>query len=277
MRIKLHGTRGAYPTSSKETRKLGGNTSCIEIIENNERLILDAGTGILEIDFDSYSTADRIDILLTHLHMDHIQGLGFFKPIFDPSKEIHIWGPGGSSYPLKDRLNKFLSPPLFPVMLRDIPSKLVIHELPNKPFQIGCYTITSKFICHPGPTVGFRIEVASKAVAYIPDHEPMLSRPHLFKEDNWISGFDLCANADLLIHDSQYSKEEYKHKVGWGHCTMKIAADLSKRAKAKRLVMFHHDPAQKDADRVKLFKEFKSTNSYDFPIELAVQGHKIKI
>ena len=104
MKIKLHGTRGAYPTSSKETQKLGVNTSCIEIIDESERLILDAGTGILEIDFDSYAASKRVDILLTHLHMDHIQGLGFFKPIFDPQKEIHIWGPGGSSYPLKDRL-----------------------------------------------------------------------------------------------------------------------------------------------------------------------------
>ncbi|WP_297693991.1 MBL fold metallo-hydrolase [uncultured Eudoraea sp.] len=277
MRIKLHGTRGAYPTSSKETRKLGGNTSCIEIIEGNERIILDAGTGILETDFDSYRTADRIDILLTHLHMDHIQGLGFFKPIFDPNKEIHIWGPGGSSYPLKDRLNKFLSPPLFPVMLRDIPGKLVIHELSNEPFKLGKFLITSKFVCHPGPTVGYRIQVGSKSVAYIPDHEPVLNKAHLFKEDKWISGFDLCTNTDLLIHDSQFNREEYEKKVGWGHCTMEIAAELSKRAKAKRLVMFHHDPAHTDKYTSKMFTNFMNTNTFDFPIELAVQGHEIEI
>lgn len=277
MRIKLHGTRGAYPTSSKETRKLGGNTSCIEIIEDNERLILDAGTGILEIDFDSYSSANRIDILLTHLHMDHIQGLGFFKPIFDPNKEIHIWGPGGSSYPLKDRLNQFLSPPLFPVMLRDIPSKLVIHELPNEPFKLGKFLITSKFVCHPGPTVGYRVQMGSKSVAYIPDHEPVLNKAHLFKEDKWISGFDLSHNADLLIHDSQFNREEYEKKVGWGHCTMEIAAELSKRAKAKRLVMFHHDPAHTDKFRSEMFTNFMTAHTFDFPIELAVQGHEIEI
>ncbi|WP_299159073.1 MBL fold metallo-hydrolase [uncultured Eudoraea sp.] len=277
MKVKLHGTRGAYPTSSKETRKLGGNTPCIEIIGENERLILDAGTGILNIAFDKYNNSDRIDILLTHLHMDHIQGLGFFKPLFDPNKEIHIWGPGGSSYTLKDRLNRFLSPPLFPVMLRDIPSKLIIHELPNKPFKLGKFLITSKFVCHPGPTVGYRIEVGSKSVTYIPDHEPILSNPHLFKEDNWISGFDLCNNTDLLVHDSQYSPEEYEDKVGWGHCSMEIAAELSARANAKRLVMFHHDPAQTDKDRSNIFKKFMSTHTYDFPIELAVQGHEIEV
>jgi len=277
MRIKLHGTRGAYPTSSRETQKLGGKTPCIEIIEKNERLILDAGTGILNIDFDSYYTSVRIDILLTHLHMDHIQGLGFFKPIFATNKEIHIWGPGGSSYTLKDRLNRFLSPPLFPVMLRDIPSKLVIHELPNEPFKLGKFLITSKFVCHPGPTVGFRIQFGSKSVTYIPDHEPMLSSQHLFKEDNWISGFDLCKNTDLLVHDSQYSSGEYENKAGWGHCSMEIAAELSARARARRLVMFHHDPEQTDRDRTKIFRKFLSTHRYDFPIELAVQGHEIEV
>jgi phosphoribosyl 1,2-cyclic phosphodiesterase len=277
MKIKLHGTRGAYPTSSKETQKLGGNTSCIEIIEEGERLILDAGTGILEIDFDSYAASNRIDILLTHLHMDHIQGLGFFRPIFDPQKEIHIWGPGGSSYPLKDRLNKFLSPPLFPVMLRDIPGKLVIHELPNEPFKLGKFLISSKFVCHPGPTVGYRIQAGSRSVAYIPDHEPVLNSPRLFKEDRWISGFDLCKNADLLVHDSQFNREEYENKVGWGHCTLEIAAELSKRAGAKRLVMFHHDPAHTDEYRSAMFTNFMTTHTYDFPIELAVQGHEIEI
>ncbi|MGB5228895.1 MAG: MBL fold metallo-hydrolase [Eudoraea sp.] len=277
MRIKLHGTRGAYPTSSKETQKLGGNTPCIELIAGEERLILDAGTGILNIDFDSYYTSDRIDILLTHLHMDHIQGLGFFKPIFDPKKEVHIWGPGGSSYPLKDRLNRFLSPPLFPIMLRDIPCKLVIHELPNKPFKLGKFLISSKFVSHPGPTVGFRIQVGSKSVTYIPDHEPILCSPQLYKEDKWISGFDLCKNTDLLVHDSQYSPGEYENKVGWGHCSLEIAAELSARAKVKSLVMFHHDPAHTDTDRTKIFKKFINTHTYDFPIELAVQGHEIEV
>jgi phosphoribosyl 1,2-cyclic phosphodiesterase len=277
MKVQLHGTRGSYPTSSRENQKLGGNTPCIEVIEEDERLILDAGTGILEIDFETHYTSERVDILLTHLHMDHIQGLGFCKPIFDPKKEVHIWGPGGSSYPLKDRLNRFLSPPLFPVMLRDIPCKLVIHELPNEPFKLGKFLITSKFVCHPGPTVGFRIQAGTKTVTYIPDHEPILSNPHLFKEDKWISGFDLCKHTDLLVHDSQYSLEEYVAKVGWGHSSIDIAAELAERAGARRLVLFHHDPARTDADRSLLFKKFMNTHTYDFPIELAVQGQEIEV
>lgn len=277
MRIKLHGTRGAYPTTSKENQKYGGNTSCIEIIDGDERLILDGGTGILEIDFDTYYKADRIDILLTHLHMDHIQGLGFCQPLFDPQKEVHIWGPSDNTYSLKSKLNRFLSPPLFPVVLRDIPCNLVIHELPNTPFPLGKFIITANFISHPGPTLGIRIQCGSKTVTYIPDHEPVLGKSHLYEGDEWISGFELAKNTDLLIHDSQYSEEEYQNKVGWGHCSLDIAAELSSRAHAKRLVLFHHAPNHTDIYRTEMFENFKKTHNYDFPISLAVQGDEFVV
>ena len=158
MRVRLHGTRGAYPTSSVENQTYGGNTPCIEIIDGSQRMILDAGTGILEIDFTRDYPGNRIDIFLTHLHMDHIQGLAFCKPLFTPGKEVHIWGPGGSSEPLINRLNRFLSPPLFPIPLRDVPSKLTVHELSEASFAFGDFEITTEFISHPGPTLvtGYR-------------------------------------------------------------------------------------------------------------------------
>lgn len=277
MKIKLHGTRGAYPTSSKENQKYGGNTSCIEIIDGDDRLILDGGTGILEIDFDTYYKADRIDILLTHLHMDHLQGLGFCKPLFNPQKEVHLWGPSDSTYSLKSRLNRFLSPPLFPVRLMDIPSKLVIHELPITPFTLGKFKITAGFISHPGPTMGFRIQCGSKTVTYIPDHEPILGKSHLYEGDKWISGFDLANNTDLLIHDSQYSEEEYQNKVGWGHCSIDLAAELASRTHAKHLILFHHDPNHTDAQISEMFENHKKTHDYDFPVSLAVQGDEIEV
>lgn len=277
MKVKLHGTRGAYPTSSITNQTYGGNTPCIEIIEGEDRLIVDAGTGILGIDFDSHYKSDRIDILLTHLHMDHIQGLAFCKPLFNPNKEVHIWGPGGSPESLQARLNRFLSPPLFPIPLRDIPSKLVIDELPNTPFNSGKFTITTEYISHPGPTVGFRIECGSKTVTYIPDHEPVIGKSHLFPEDEWVSGFKLAYQSDLLIHDSQYTKKEYRNKVGWGHSSLNIAAEFCSRTAAKRLLMFHHDPGHTDAQRTQMFDEFMQNNHYEFPIELAVQGQEIEV
>lgn len=277
MKVKLHGTRGAYPTSSATHQTYGGNTSCIEVINGEERLIVDAGTGILGIDFDTYYKADRIDILLTHLHMDHIQGLAFCKPLFDPSKDVHIWGPGGSPESLKTRLNRFMSPPLFPISLRDIPSKLIIQELPNTKITIGNFVITTAYISHPGPTVGFRIQCGSKTLSYLPDHEPVIGKSHLFPEDEWVSGFDLAFQSDLLIHDSQYSKKEYRNKAGWGHSSMEIAAEFCARTSAKHLLLFHHNPEHADDERTRMFQSFMRSVKYDFPIELAVQGQEIAI
>ncbi len=277
MKVKLHGTRGAYPTSSANNQILGGNTSCIEVINEDERIIVDAGTGILGIDFNTFYTSDRIDILLTHLHMDHIQGLAFCKPLFNPNKEVHIWGPSGSPESLTTRLNRFLSPPLFPIPLRDLPSKLILEELPNTTFTLGNFRLTTEYISHPGPTVGFRIQCGDKTLAYLPDHEPVIGRSHLFPEDEWVSGFRLAHQADLLIHDSQYSTEEYKNKVGWGHCSLDIAAEFCARTEAKHLLMFHHDPAQSDAQRTQMFEKFMQKGDYNFPIELAVQGQEIEV
>jgi len=277
MRVRLHGTRGAYPTSSVENQTYGGNTPCIEIIEGSQRMILDAGTGILEIDFNRDYPENRIDIFLTHLHMDHIQGLAFCKPLFTPGKEVHIWGPGGSSEPLINRLNRFLSPPLFPIPLRDIPSKLSVHELSEEPFTFGDFEITTKFISHPGPTLGYRVKSKSRTLAYIPDHEPIIGKEHLYSEDEWVSGFDLALNADLLIHDSQYSKAEYPGKIGWGHSSLEMAAEFCSRTQAKRLILFHHDPAHPDTFRTKMYEDFVRGTHYSFPMELAVQGTEIEV
>ncbi len=277
MKIALHGTRGSYPTSSTDHQQLGGNTSCIEIIDGDERLIIDAGTGILGINFDQDYPKARIDILLTHLHMDHIQGLGFCKPLFDPGKQVHIWGPGGSTQSLQARLNRFLSPPLFPIPLRDIPSDLHVHELPNTPFKLGKFTVTTEFISHPGPTVGFRVTSGIKSIAYMPDHEPMVGKQHLFPEDSWVSGFDLAYKTDLLIHDSQYTRGEYWKKIGWGHCSLDLAVEYAARLQAKKLILFHHDPTQSDTEKTRIYQKYLQNHNPGFPIELAVEGQEIVV
>lgn len=277
MKVKLHGTRGSYPTSNAENQAFGGNTPCVEIIGGEDRIILDAGTGILGIDFESNYKGERLDILLTHLHMDHIQGLAFCKPLFNPRKQVHVWGPRDGGDSLKARLNQYLSPPLFPIPLRDIPSQLHIHELTNSTMQLGSFEIRAEFISHPGPTLGYRVRHGGKAVCYLPDHEPVIGSAKLYPEDSWISGFALAHEADLLIHDSQYSKKEYKSKHGWGHSSMTMAARFCERARAKRLVLFHHDPAHTDEQIHKMFKKLMGKKDYDFPIELAVQGQEIEV
>src|SRR5262249_36281029 len=146
---------------------------------------------------------ERVDVLLTHLHMDHIQGLGFFAPLFRPVGEVHVWGPPSTTMDLRSRLARYLSPPLFPVRIRDLEARVMFHDVPGEPFDVGPFRVTAAAVLHPGPTVGYRIEEAGAILAYLPDHEPALGGTPF--ERRWTSGFDLAADADLLIHDAQYS------------------------------------------------------------------------
>lgn len=272
MKFKFLGTRGSYPTHKETHLSYGGNTSCVEVTSGESHLILDAGTGILGLDFSFYASLPRIDILLTHLHMDHIQGLAFFKPLFNKHIEVHIWGPGGTSSSLKARLNRYLSPPLFPLRIRDLPCKLQIHEVSNSTFVIGAFEVSSAFVIHPGPTLGFRIKHNSKVLTYIPDHEPMVGSMELYSGDKWVSGLPLCQNADVLIHDTMYTTEEYQTKIGWGHSSTQHVLQLARRANARKLFLFHHHPEHSDAFLEQMLHDLKQKNKGAFDIYLAAQG-----
>ncbi len=247
MRVTLFGTRGSIAAPGPETTRYGGNTSAVEVRGGDGTvLVLDAGTGIRRLGAQIPPDAARIDILLTHLHMDHIQGLGFFAPLYNPQVDVHIWGPASSTLPLKGRLSRYLSAPLFPVHLRDLP-RVTCHHVPHPDFDVGPFRIRTSLVCHPGPTVGYRIEMDNGSLVYLPDHEPGLS----FQDGRslgpeWTSGYDLAEGADLLIHDAQYTDEEYEHRIGWGHSTYRQAFEFAARVGAKQLVPFHHDPSHDD-------------------------------
>ena len=272
MKITLRGVRGSIPTTGPDTEFYGGNTSCAEVAEDGWVLVLDGGSGIRKSINSKKPANKRIDILLTHLHLDHIQGLGFFNPLFDPEMEIHIWGPASSSQSLHARLSRYLSPPLFPVMIRDLPCKLSLHEIENSVFKIGPYTIQSGYVIHPGPTVGFRVSGLQSVFTFIPDHEPALGRHGIPNHRNWISGIDLATGADLLLHDAQYSMQEYKTKIGWGHSSMKDTLLFASLAGVKHLLLAHHDPAHSDEQLNELYASLKKTNDYSFRYELAAEG-----
>jgi phosphoribosyl 1,2-cyclic phosphodiesterase len=191
--------------------------------------------------------AARVNILLTHFHMDHIQGLGFFGPSERPDVEIHIWGPAAAPLDLEARLIRYLSPPVFPVRLSDLPCKLVFHNAPLGRFAIGEFEVTAALVCHSGRTLGYRIADRSGVMAYIPDHEPALGVRRFPEEAEWTSGFDLAFRADVLIHDAQYTAAEYPQRVGWGHSTLSHAIAFATVAQVRRLVAFHHDPNRSDA------------------------------
>ena len=248
MRVTLWGTRGSLAAPGPETVRYGGNTACVEVRgKRNALLVLDAGTGIQRLGAMVRGGRGRIDLLLTHLHMDHIQGLGFFEPLYEPGREIHIWGPPSPTLDLRTRLARYLSPPLFPVRLRDLPCRLTLHNVPPERFEVGGLEVEAALVCHPGSTVGYRISEGARSLAYLPDHEPALGLREFPGEPERTSGFDLAAGADLLIHDAQYTTEEYQKRVGWGHSSMRDAIAFATVAGARRFVPFHHDPTHDDA------------------------------
>ena len=277
MNINLWGVRGSIPTTSPATKEYGGNTSCIEVAEDGWLLVLDAGSGIQNLNHSNKLDHDRVDILLTHLHIDHIQGLGFFKPLFDPSKEVHIWGPASNAQSLRARLGRYFSPPLFPVYFRNLSCKLFIHEIENSSFAIGPFSIQSCYVTHPGPTVGFRIQSRQRVFTYIPDHEPVLGRSELIKDIKWLSGSDLALNADILLHDAQYTLEEYKDKVGWGHSSMEDAIQFASLTGVKHLLLTHHDPMHSDAQLHQFFKRLKENVACSISYEMAHEGLKFEL
>jgi phosphoribosyl 1,2-cyclic phosphodiesterase len=248
--VKLHvwGSRGSVPAPGPQTNRYGGNTSCVEVtLSDGTRLILDAGTGIraLGLAEPEDETCD-VKLLLTHLHLDHIQGLLFFAPSFRPDNEITIWGPSAPEASLEDRIARYISAPLSPVEVRELPSHVSFLDSPTVEWQVGPATIQAASVTHRGPTLGYRITDGDTTLCYIPDHEPAIGGPLDDLDPEWISGFQLAHNADLLIHDCQYRDDEYPNHVGWGHCGMSDALCFAQRVEARSLLLFHHDPLHTD-------------------------------
>jgi ribonuclease BN (tRNA processing enzyme) len=215
--------------------------------DDGSLIILDSGTGIRALGASLDGTAPkRIDILLSHLHLDHLEGLGFFAPLWDRSTELHIWGPSSPTRTLSDRISQYLSPPLFPVRLAEVPAQLELHDAPYEPWMLGSATVIARPIIHRGPTVGYRIEDAGRSLAYLTDHEPALSVDLSSVLPEWVSGFEIASGADVLIHDCQYTEAEYPDRAGFGHSSTQHVADFARLAGAHRLLLFHHDPNHTD-------------------------------
>ena len=249
MKARIWGCRGSIATPGASTIRYGGNTSCVEVRgDDGEVIVLDAGTGARPLGnlLMQERRVPRVDLLLTHLHVDHLEGLGMFGPIWSPETELHIWGPPSPVASLDERIATYFSPPLFPVHLSEVPARVTFHDAPREPWTIGSVSLTAHPILHPGATVGYRLESGDRTLAYVTDHEPALGTDLEAVSTSWISGYALAHHADLLIHDCQYTVEEYDAHVGWGHPSLAHVASFARRTEVDRLVMFHHHPEHDD-------------------------------
>ena len=244
--VRFWGVRGSIPSPGPQTVRYGGNTSCVEMLIGGQRLIFDGGTGIRQL---GLSLMDQMPleaaIFFSHSHWDHIQGFPFFTPAFVPGNCFHIYGalsPNGST--IEQRLNDQMLHPNFPVPLRVMGASLKFCDLDiGATLHLGEITVQNLPLNHPGEAVGYRVGWRGRSVAYITDTEHLPDR----LDENVLN---LAQDADLMIYDATYTDQEYHHpqtsKVGWGHSTWQEAVKVAQAAKAKQLVIFHHDPSHTD-------------------------------
>jgi phosphoribosyl 1,2-cyclic phosphodiesterase len=239
--VRFWGVRGSIATPGPATAEVGGNTSCVEVRCGDELIVLDAGTGLRALGDELVRRGEkRGELLLSHLHWDHIQGLPFFVPLYVPGTELTVRGPAWGDGGLAGALRRQMSAPGFPVELGDVSARLRFEELrPRSQFECGEARITAAKLNHPGGVLGYRIEYRNRSIVYATDTEHYECVDPVLRE--------LARGADLLIYDAQYTPEEYPSKVGWGHSTFEAACWLAREAGVKRLALFHHDPRHGDA------------------------------
>jgi phosphoribosyl 1,2-cyclic phosphodiesterase len=249
MTVRVWGARGSLPTPGADMVRYGGNTSCVQVtLSDGTHVILDAGTGIRNLPADLGDDGRHIHVLLSHLHLDHIQGLLFFEPLFHAESTVTIWGPSAPGRSLESRIGRYLSAPLTPLDVRELPCQLDFRNCPVVEWTIGAARIRAETVTHRGPTLGFRIEDGGTSLCYLPDHEPALVGDLADLEPEWISGYSLAYDVDLLLHDCQYTDGEYPTHMGWGHSALSHTLQFAHRCAARQTLLFHHDPSHTDDD-----------------------------
>jgi len=260
MRVRFWGTRGSIATPGPSTVRFGGNTSCIEVVTNSgQRFIIDCGTGARPLGIELMARGPkpiRATMLLGHTHWDHIQGFPFFAPVFAPGNQFTICAPAGVGHSLPGVLAGQMEFTYFPVALDQLPAKIEYSELSEGTYEFGDARIITQFLNHPAISLAYRIEADGVVLVHACDHEPFASA--LWREgappghiDSILHEGDrrhalFMKHADLLIHDAQYTPEEYPAKKNWGHSTYDYAVELAAASDVRRLALTHHDPTHDD-------------------------------
>ncbi len=257
--VTFYGVRGSTPCPCEENRRYGGNTSCVALESaGHDPIVLDLGTGLRRWgDTLPHDGSFRGHGLVTHVHWDHVQGLPFFVPVLRDGASFDVYGPPPNppgTETLAQCFEHFVAPPYFPVTIADLPGSVHFHTVRDTEFVVGDAKVTARDVPHTGVTNGYRIEQDGVVVTYISDHQMPADGSHEVTD----AVLELCDGADLLIHDAQYTPEEFAEKSTWGHCTTEFAVHVAAEAGVKRLALFHHDPAHDD-DFVDCLAEQAST------------------
>jgi phosphoribosyl 1,2-cyclic phosphodiesterase len=243
IQVKFWGVRGSIPTPGPTTVRYGGNTSCVEVRSGDDIIILDAGTGLRALGSKLLAEFDNrplnLTLLLTHTHWDHIQGLPFFAPIYNPRCRLRILGAQGAREKIVSALTGQMESTYFPVPFSKVPGNIEIEEVESFNFNIGMMQVRALRSHHPGLCFGYRLFSPDCLIAFFPDSEPR-------DGDGDRGMIEFVRDADALILDSQYDVAEYKSHVGWGHGCLDDAVAFALKAKVKRLFLFHHDPDHDD-------------------------------
>lgn len=269
--------RGSIATPGAATVRYGGNTSCIEYRCGDEIIILDAGTGLRKLGQSLLAEFKNrplnLTLLLTHTHWDHIQGLPFFGPIYNPRCRLRILGNEGARKGLVAALTGQMESTYFPVPFNKLPSNIEIEELKDFNFDIGSVLVRAHRANHPGMCVGYRLFSPDGIIAFFPDTEA-----HVGGEDGAMIEF--VRDVDALILDSQYDRAEYKKHIGWGHGCVDDSVSLALKANVKKLFLFHHDPDHDDKKIdafVKHARKLASKPKSKLKVEAAREGLVIQL
>ena len=285
--VRFWGTRGSLAKPGPSTLRYGGNTSCVEVRAGGTLIVLDCGTGGHGLGLALLSTAPPQNghLLISHTHWDHIQGFPFFAPLFVPGNSWDIYAPGKLGQKLEQTLAGQMEYNYFPVTLEQLGASIRFHDLGEGRFTIDGVHVTAQYLNHPALALGYRLECGGATLVYSVDHEPHAPNPvarpgepptHI--EDR--RHVDLLTDADLVIHDAQYTIEEYSQKTGWGHTPAEWATDYAVAANARQLALFHHDPLRDDEalDRlVETCRERARSAGSDIEVVGAAEGQEIHL
>lgn len=281
-RLEFFGVRGSHPTPNRENLKFGGNTSCVVLyadadVDGKFPLILDLGTGLTR--FAAHQPLDGSfcgTALLSHLHFDHIQGLPFFAPIDRRGARLAVYGPSENGIGLADSLRTLIGSPYFPVVLADMSGEIAIESLDGDGIvleQPGKPKVMPYLVDHTNATFGYRIEVDDKVVVFVPDHQAPADNSTV--KD---SVLELCADANILIHDAQYTLAEFAEKSHWGHSTYDYALEVASQSNVKALAFFHHDPCRSDTELESIERRYQENESKDaIQVFAAREGQTVQI